>query len=86
MGVPIRKIMNIETLKAETFQLSRQEKLNFLKFLADVISSEEEVFALTEEQKKTLVSRQNELKSGKVQAIPAEIIKAKLVDKYGLQG
>lgn len=77
--------MTIEVLKTETVKLSKLEKLEFLQFLADLLSDEERNSTLTPEQEKTLLRRRHEIKSGKVETIPAQEVKAKLVKKYGLQ-
>ncbi len=77
--------MTIEILKTETAKLSKLEKLEFLQFLAELLSNEERSAALTPEQEKILLRRSEEVKSGKVQTIPASQVKAKLVAKYGLQ-
>lgn len=75
----------IETLKAETVKLSKLEKLEFMQFLLEALSTEERALALTSEQESTLRRRREEVKSGKVQPVPAQQVKAKLVKKYGLQ-
>jgi putative addiction module component (TIGR02574 family) len=77
--------MTIEVLKAETTKLSKLEKLEFLQFLAEILSEEERSITLTQAQEKILLRRRDEVVSGKVQTIPAKKVKAKLVDKYGLQ-
>lgn len=77
--------MTIEVLKAETAKLSKLEKLEFLQFLAEVLSQEERAAALTPKQEKVLLRRRADIKSGKVQTVPATKVKAKLAEKYGLQ-
>ena len=79
------RLMTIEVLKTETVKLSKLEKLEFLQFLAELLSNEERTSTLTPEQEKTLLRRRDEIKSGKVETIPAHEMKAKLVKKYGLQ-
>jgi len=59
--------MTIEMLKAETTRLTRLERLEFLQFIAALLASEEEVEPLSETQKKTLLGRQDEIKTGKVE-------------------
>lgn len=77
--------MTIEMLKAETTRLTRLERLEFLQFIAALLASEEGVEPLSETQKKTLLGRQDEIKTGKVATIPAQTVKANLIRKYGLQ-
>jgi len=77
--------MTIESLKTETVKLSKLEKLEFLQFLADLLSNEERNAVLTPEQEKTLLSRREDIKSGKVETVPAQEMKDRLVKKYGLQ-
>lgn len=77
--------MTIEVLKAETAKLSKLEKLEFLQFLAEVLSQDERAMALSPEQERTLLRRREDVKSGRVQTIPAKTVKAKLAKKYGLQ-
>jgi len=76
--------MTIEALKSETKKLSKLEKLEFLQFLAGLLSDEERSNVLTLEQENTLLSRREDVISGKIKMIPAEEVKAKLVIKYGL--
>lgn len=76
--------MSIEALKAETAKLSKLEKLEFLQFLAEVLSEEERHSVLSLKQESTLHRRREDVKSGKVQTVPAKKVKAKLVKKYGL--
>ncbi len=77
--------MTIEMLKAETTRLTRLERLEFLQFIAALLASEEGVEPLTENQKKTLMRRRDEVSAGKVATIPVKTVKAKLIRKYGLQ-
>ncbi|MBK7938274.1 MAG: addiction module protein [Lewinellaceae bacterium] len=77
--------MTIEVLKAETAKLSKLEKLEFLQFLAEALSQDERAMALTPEQERALIRRREDVKSSKVQTIPATKVKAKLAKKYGLQ-
>ena len=77
--------MTIEVLKAETARLTRLERLEFLQFLAGLLASEEGIEPLSEAQRRTLLRRRDDLRSGKVAAISAKNVKAKLVKKYGLQ-
>lgn len=77
--------MTFEVLKAETSRLTRLERLEFLQFLAGLLASEEGIEPMSEAQRRTLLSRRNELRSGKAVAISAKSVKAKLVKKYGLQ-
>jgi putative addiction module component (TIGR02574 family) len=77
--------MSIEVLKAETAKLTKLQKLEFMQFLAELLSDEERAIALTEEQKKSLLRRQEEVAAGKVKTVPAEKVKDKLAKKYGLQ-
>lgn len=76
--------MTIEALKTETRKLSKLEKLEFLQFLAGLLSDEERNNVLTLEQENTLLSRREDVISGKIKMIPAEEVKAKLLKKYGL--
>ena len=78
------RLMTIEVLKNETARLSKLEKLEFLQFLAELLTVEERASVLTAEQERTLLRRRDEIKSGKVETIPAHEVKAKLVKKYGL--
>jgi len=64
---------------------TRLTKLEFLQFLTGLLASEEGVEPLLQEQKKTLLRRSDELRSGRVAAISAKNVKAKLVRRYGLQ-
>ena len=77
--------MTIETLKAETTRLTRLERLEFLQFLAGLLASEEGIEPLSETQRKTLLRRRDEIRSGKAATISAKNVKVKLVKKYGLQ-
>ena len=77
--------MTIDVLKTATIQLTKLEKLEFLQFLAELLSNEERSSVLTHEQEKNLRRRRAEVKSGKVKMVPAEQVKAKLAAKYGLQ-
>ncbi len=76
--------MTIEMLKAETARLTRLERLEFLQFIAGLLASEEGVEPLSESQKKTLLRRRDEVKSGKVATVSAKTVKEKLSRKYGL--
>ncbi len=77
--------MTIEVLKAETTRLTRLERLEFLQFLAGLLASEEGIEPLSEVQRRTLLRRRDDLRSGNVTAVSAKNVKAKLVKKYGLQ-
>lgn len=76
--------MTIEMLKAETARLTRLERLEFLQFIAGLLASEEGVEPLSESQKKTLLRRRDEVKSGKVATESAKKVKDNLIRKYGL--
>ena len=78
-------IMTIEMLKAETTRLTRLERLEFLQFIVALLASEEGIESLAENQKKTLLRRRDEIKSGKAATVSAKTVKANLIRKYGLQ-
>ena len=77
--------MTIEVLKAEMARLTRLERLEFLQFLAGLLASEEGIEPLPEAQRRTLLRRRDDLRSGRVTAQSTKKVKAKLIEKYGLQ-
>lgn len=77
--------MTIELMKSEALSLTKLEKIEFLRFLADLLSEEEQKSVLTAEQRKILLRRRKEVKLGKVKLVPAEQVSAKMIAKYGLQ-
>lgn len=77
--------MTVELLKTETTKLTKIEKLEVLQFLAQLLSDEAQADALTLEQEKKLRRRKNDIETGKVKTIPAMLVKAKLMKKYGLR-
>ena len=76
--------MTIELLKSESVNLTKLEKLEFLQYLVELVFQEERASGLTEEQEKILLRRKNEILTGKVKTIPAEVVKNRLIEKYGL--
>lgn len=57
--------MTIEVLKIELTKLTRLERLEFLQFLAGPLASKEKIEPLSEAQQKPLLTRRDELISGK---------------------
>lgn len=81
----MRLFMTNEVLKTETVKLTKLEELEFLQFLAEILSHEERTEILGAQKEKTLRHRRDEIKSGQVKTIPSQQVKAKLLSKYGLQ-
>lgn len=84
--------MSLETITSEALKLGWRERLELIQAVIKSIALEKERASfepidngLTHEQVKEIDRRMEEFRSGKVEAIPGDIVLAEIANKYGLQ-
>lgn len=72
--------MVLDELKFEVAQLSKLDKLDFLRFVADSITKEE----ISDIEKTILLQRKSDINDKRSEFVPSEQVNASLIKKYEL--